>query len=228
MNLSNLPIPKIKIPTRVIAFIVALIGAAFIYWTMEVRVPAIDAETSKLNNEIASLVQTESNLNKLYQNMEFYGAETLRLNAETEGILSVFPSFMHLEDKILYADKMMATDLFEYNVTKMSYGASSYKMSVSYNQESNATLDLYSIAMNGAYADLSYAKIKELIAYGVQAEQRFVLDSITINFDEKTGKLSGQFSFTTYFIPGQETPYEFPQDILDSLGSGDRVGNLFG
>ena len=228
MRLSNLPIPKIKIPTRVIAIFVALIGLAIIYWTAEVRVPEIEAETAKLESQTASLEQTERNLNKLYQNMDFYGNETQRLNKETEEILSVFPTFMHLEDKILYADELVSNDLADYNVRKLTYGSSSYKMSVTYDSDSSKTLDLYSIGLSGSYDDLTYQKIKELIDFGLTADQRFVLNSISINLNEKTGKLSGQFSFSTYFIPGQETPYEFPQDILDSLGSGDRVGNLFG
>ena len=49
-----------------------------------------------------------------------------------------------------------------------------------------------------------------------------------MSYNNKTGYLSGDFSFLTYFIPGQSTPYEFPQSVIDGLGNSDRVDNLFG
>jgi hypothetical protein len=54
------------------------------------------------------------------------------------------------------------------------------------------------------------------------------MNTITMSYNEKSGYISGDFSFMTYFIPGQSTPYEFPQSVIDGLGNSDRVDDLFG
>jgi hypothetical protein len=49
-----------------------------------------------------------------------------------------------------------------------------------------------------------------------------------MTYSDKTGYLVGELDFTTYFIPGQPTPYEFPQHVVDGLGDSTRIDNLFG
>jgi hypothetical protein len=138
---------------------------------------------------------------------------------------------MYLEDKILYADTLLKTDLKGYNLSNFAYGQSTYVMSVNYgigDSASSNLLELYSVNLEGAYADLTYVQIKEILDYALVAPQRFVIGEITASYNEKTGYLTGELSFKTYFVPGQPTPYEFPPYVIDGLGDTTRIDDLFG
>lgn len=229
MNLSNIQIPKIKISIRVIAFILALIGIVFFFWTNSKKIPEIETKTAALETSNKELKEIENNLATLYNSMDFYIEETERLHVETEDILTEFPTFMYLEDKILYADTLLKTDLKGYNLSSFTYGQSQYEMNTAYGIEGETkALELYSVGLGGRYTDLTYTQIKSLLDYGLTAPQRFVMKNLTIAYNEKTGYLTGEFAFSTYFIPGQSTPYEFPQHVIDGLGNSDRVDDLFG
>lgn len=229
MNLSNInfQIPKIKISIRAIAVIIGVLGLVFLYWTTQTKIPEIETETARLETANRSLEQTEQNLAKLYNNMDFYLNETKRLNEETEVVLTEFPTFMYLEDKILYAYNLLNTDLKGYNMSNFSYGPSAYMMNVMYGTNENM-LELYKVTLSGRYTDLTYSQVKEVLDYGLGSSQRFVINNLTMLYNDQTGYISGQFSFTTYFIPGQSTPYEFPQEVIDGLGNSDRIDDLFG
>lgn len=58
--------------------------------------------------------------------------------------------------------------------------------------------------------------------------ERFVLSMIEITIDPATGRLSGKYGYSTYFITGQKTPYTFNKDVLEYIGLGRRVDDLFG
>jgi hypothetical protein len=226
-GLSNIQIPKIKLSIRVLGVVLAII-AVMIYWYASNNViPEIEAKTTKLQNEIASLDATDKQLTDLYENMNFYLDETSRLDVETEKILEEFPTFMFLEDKILYADTLLKTDLAGYNIYEFSYGESNYKMSVVFGTEEK-TLELYEVSLNASFSNLTYMQIKNLLDYGLDSNQRFVMSNMSMGYNEENGYISGDFSFYTYFIPGQSTPYEFPQSVIEGLGNSDRVDNLFG
>jgi hypothetical protein len=226
MDFSNIQIPRIKISIRVIAVFIALIGFAFLYWISNNVLPEIKSETASLTSSNTSLTQTEINLSTLYNNMTFYLQETERLNKETDEILSVFPSFMYLEDKILYADTLLKTDFAKYNISDFTYGQSNYVTSVTHGD--NQMLELYSVGMNCRYTDLSYMAVKNLLDYGLSSSQRFVITNFTISFNEQSGYLNGDIAFKTYFMPGQEKPYEFPDEVVVGFGDSNRVNNLFG
>lgn len=227
MNLSNIQIPKIKLSTRMIAILLALAGL-FLFWFVSTKkVPVLQAEVEKYETENTTLAQTESNLANLYNNMSFYLAETKSLNNETEAILDEFPTFMYLEDKVLYVDNLLKNDLSGYDISEITYGTSTLVTEVSYGNEQ--TLELYQVGLTAKFNNLSYVEVKELLDYGLgEVTQRFVINSINMAYNEKTGYLSGDFSFNTYFIPGQATPYEFPEEVLNALGSSTRVNDLFG
>ena len=226
MNLSDLQIPKIKISVRILAIILGIIGLAFFWWINTKKLPELEAEVAKYETENKSLSETEKNLTNLYNNMDFYLDETTRINDETEDLLSEFPTFMYLEDKILYSDTLLKTDFAGYNITEFRYGQSNYEMNVTYGNEQ--TLELYSVTLSGKFNDLTYMEVKEIIDYGLSSSQRFVLNNISMAYNEKTGYLSGELSFDTYFIPGQAEPYVFPQEVIDNMGSSNRVNDLFG
>ena len=80
----------------------------------------------------------------------------------------------------------------------------------------------------GTYKEAAYTDVKSLINYGFGSENRFVLKSITMAYDDETGYLRGDLNFTTYFMPGQPDPYKFPDEIIYELGETNRVDDLFG
>jgi len=243
MNLSDIQIPRIKVSIRIVAVLLVIVGAVYFFWTTNTKVPEIEESTTKLLTENESLAATEKNLTMLYESMDFYLDETQRLHDDTEKLLLEFPTFMYLEDKILYAyaliDGERDTNLGEFEVSKgdlngynlmdLNYGPSAFLMNVSYGVGEDAKLmELYSVNLHGRYLDLTYKQIKEFLDYGLNSPQRFVVNQLTMGYNEKTGYISGEFSFKTFFIPGQTTPYEFPQEVVEDLGDSDRVDDLFG
>jgi hypothetical protein len=227
MKLNDIQIPTIKVSVRVVAVALAIIGLWFLFWVTGTKIPEIHADTAKIETQNKTLSKTESSLTNLYNNMSFYVDETNRLNEDTEKILTEFPTFMYLEDKILYADTLLKTDLSGYNLSQFNYGESTYIMNVLYGANQQM-LELYSVGLSGKYTDLTYTQIKEILDYGLNSPQRFVINQITMGYNEKSGYISGEFTFTTYFIPGQTTPYEFPKEVIDGLGNSDRIDDLFG
>lgn len=227
LSVLNTQIPKIRVSLRVIAGIIAAIGIAFFWWVSNTKVPELDSKTNSYISQNKSLEETEKNLSALYAEMDFYLDETERLYKETEEVLKEFPTFMYLEDKILYADTLLKGDLNGYNLAQFTYGQSNYVMNVSYGVD-QSQLELYSVALTGRFVDLTYTQIKDLLNYGLNAPQRFVMNTITMGYNEESGYISGDFSFMTYFIPGQTEPYEFPESVIQGLGNSNRIDDLFG
>ena len=58
--------------------------------------------------------------------------------------------------------------------------------------------------------------------------ERFVLSKITISLNPETGLLSGEYSYSTYFITGQKTPYTFNEKVEIYIGEERRIDDLFG
>ena len=209
-----------------IILIAAALGIAFM--VIGKKVPEVKNQTSAIEAEITSLKTTEDNLAELLDNQEQYRKDTREKEANVAKILEEFPTFMYLEDKILFADQILndKNGLGNYTIKDFSYGNSNYVTSVAVNE--NVTLELYSVSLSGTYQEATYIDVKNLINYGFGSENRFVLRSITIGYNEDTGYLGGDLSFTTYFMPGQPDPYAFPTDILAELGDGNRKDDLFG
>lgn len=224
---SSIRLPKIKNGIRIVAVLIAALGLGIFWYMSNEKIPEITTKTTQLERSNESLKTQESNLRVLEDSMTYYLEETQRLTDETDELLTEFPTFMYLEDKILYAHDLLEGDLNGYNLSSFSYGESSYKSSVKYGAD-ETMLELYSVGFSGKYQDLTYTKIKEFLDYGLSSPQRFVIKSITMGYNEKTGYISGEFNFDTYFVPGQKTPYEFPEYVIAGLGNSNRVDNLFG
>ena len=231
LSILNTQIPKIRISIRIIAAIIAIVGIVFYFTMSSKKVPEIEAQTSAMVAQNASLKATEEKLSVLHADMQHYLSETQRLYDETEETLKEFPTFMYLEDKILYADTLLKTDLKGYNLSQFAYGQSNYVMNVNYGSGADGQskqMELYSVYLNVRYVDLTYKQIKELLDYGLNSPQRFVINNISMGYNEQTGYISGEFSFSTYFIPGQTEPYVFPESVVADLGDSNRIDDLFG
>lgn len=221
-------ISKMKVPGKVIGFILALIGLAFGYWASQVKAAEIQTETNRLHTSNTELKEKEENLVNLYNNSAKYEQETIEYNKESEKILEKFPTFMYLEDKILYMDNLQKDEMAQYNLSEATYGDSKFVMSTSYSDTS--LLELYSVACYSKFQNLEYPDIKKLINHGRDGNptNRFVLSNITFAYNEETGLIDGEFGFSTYFIAGQNDPYEFDPAILSLLGTERRIDDLFG
>lgn len=233
MNTSlNFRIPKIKISMRIIAVFIVIATIACFLFINKKTIPAIEKETQKFTTLNTELESKLTSLQELADNREMYLAETERLNLECEEILSHFPTFMYLEDKILYVDTLLKTDLSGYGISNVTYGQSNFELSTQYlqaNKTEPTTVELYSVSLTGQYEGVTYTQVKELLNYAPTAYQRLIFENISISYNEQDGYLGGQFSMTTYFIPGQPTPYQFPDSIVDSLdlSNTSRIDDLF-
>lgn len=219
---------QIQIPKKVFGIAFAIAGIGFGYWASQVQATAINQDTSSLVSQNKELTETESNLVSLQNNSAQYVQDTEQFNKESEEILKEFPTFMFLEDKILYADELRQDEMSQFNLTELTYGNSNFVMSTSYDDTS--LMELYSVGCSAKFEGLTYPQVKELINFGKtdKVSQRFVLNNIDMNYNEDTGYLNGEFSFNTYFVAGQNEPYVFDSAILELIGEERRVDDLFG
>ncbi|MBQ8624776.1 MAG: hypothetical protein IJ419_01220 [Agathobacter sp.] len=235
MNLNmnmNLKIPKIKISMRIVAVLIVIATLICFFYVHKNVIPEIEKSTQTLTSVNTELESKLANLQELADNRDMYIEETERLNLECEEILSHFPTFMYLEDKILYVDTLLKTDLSGYGISDVIYGQSAFELSTQYLQVGKTeptTVELYSVALNGSYTGVTYKQVKELLNYAPTAHQRLIFNTLNVSYNEQDGYLAGQFSMTTYFIPGQPTPYQFPDSIIESLDidTSNRIDDLF-
>ena len=211
---------------RIIAVVLAIIGLGFGYWAKQSMAQSIEKETTKYVTQNKELKTREDQLMDLYNNKEFYEEQKQKFDKETEDLLSQFPTYMYIEDKILYADTLQKEDLNKYNLTDIGYGESEFIMNTTYGEDN--PLELYKVTLSARFDNLSYLSLRTLMDYGLNSEQRFVVENVQAAYSPATGFLTGQISFSTYFIPGQTEPYEFPQTVINDLGQFRRTDDLFG
>lgn len=216
------------IPKKFIGIAFAAIGGFVGFYFLPQKAADKEAETNSLVAQSKELKAVEDNLVNLQNNAAQFAADTEAFNKESAEILTAFPTFMFLEDKILYADGVQKEEMPEYNLQEFRYGSSEYVMSTSYSEDS--LMELYSVSCAASFTDLTYPQLKELINFGKsdRTSQRFVLKAIEARFDEETGFLRGEFTYYTYFIAGQEKPYIFDPEILELIGEDRRIDDLFG
>lgn len=219
---------ELNIPKKFIGIACAAIGGLVGFYMLPNKAAETEAATNKLVSENKQLTDTEANLVNLQNNAAQFAADTEAFNKESRQILEEFPTFMFLEDKVLYADHMQKDEMAHFNLVEFHYGKSDYVMSTSYSDSS--LMELYSVSCVAEFENLTYPQVKELINFGKSenSSQRFVLSNIEFAYSEETGYLVGEFSFKTYFIAGQEDPYVFDPEILELIGTDRRIDDLFG
>ena len=150
MNLNNFHLPKIKISMRIIAVLIVIATIILFFYITKSVIPEVDKETQRLAALNTELDSKLSKLQELADNRDFYIEETERLSLECEEILSHFPTFMYLEDKILYVDTLLKTDLSGYGIDNVTYGQSNFELSTQYykvNESTPTTVELYSVSL---------------------------------------------------------------------------------
>ena len=163
MNM-NLRIPKIKISMRIIAVLIVIATIICFFFIHKKTIPKIEQETQRFETMNTELESKLANLQELADNRDMYIEETERLNLECEEILSHFPTFMYLEDKILYVDTLLKTDLSGYGISNVTYGQSTFEISTQYLQVGKTeptTVELYSVDLSGQYTGVTYTQVKE-------------------------------------------------------------------
>ena len=248
-DLLGLSLPKIKVSSRVVSIIVIILSALVFYWMYSTKLPEIKNETEKIKSENIPLAATEQNLNKMYANMVFYQNETTRCNNEYENAISQFPPYMYLEDKVHFVNQLRNGDFSGYGaLDELTYGESSFVSSGAgeggdssgageggevVSEEGGSQLELYAVPISGKFVNISYSNLKRFMTYGLTSNRRFVLEDITIHQNEDTAELTCDFTFKTFFLSGQDRPYEYSGSSrnsgnVDNSFLQDPVKNPFG
>lgn len=230
-DLKGMSLPKIKVSSRVVSIIVIILSALVFYWMYSTKLPEIKNETEKIKSENIPLAATEQNLNKMYANMVFYQDETVRLTKEYDNAISQFPPYMYLEDKVHFVNQLRNGDFNGYGaLDELTYGESSFVSSgageggeISEDGSGGGQLELYAVPISGKFVNISYANLKRFMTYGLTSRRRFVLENITIHQNEDTAELTCDFTFKTFFLSGQDKPYEYS----GSSGNSGNVDNSF-
>lgn len=229
-DLKGMSLPKIKVSSRVVSIIVIILSALVFYWMYSTKLPEIKNETEKIKSENIPLAATEKNLNEMYANMVFYQNETTRCNNEYENAISQFPPYMYLEDKVHFVNQLRNGDFSGYGaLDELTYGESSFVSSGAgesgevVSEEGGSQLELYAVPISGKFVNISYVNLKRFMTYGLTSNRRFVLENITIHQNEDTAELTCDFTFKTFFLSGQDRPYEYS----GSSGNSGNVDNSF-
>lgn len=214
-DLKGMSLPKIKVSSRVVSIIVIIISALVFYWMYSTKLPEIRKETEDIKNSNIPLAATEKNLNEMYANMTYYIDETAKFEKQYDNAINQFPPYMYLEDKVNFVNQLRNGDFKGYGtLDELTYGESSFVSSGGGEnvdvEEGSSSLELYAVPISGKFLNISYANLRQFMTYGLTSDRRFVLDSITVHQGEEgSATLSCDFSFKTFFLSGQDRPYEY-------------------
>lgn len=192
----------------------------FCYKKAQVEIAALDAESVKMEAEIAKY-------EALLENKDFYVSETERMHGEIVDYLNEFPSNTLSEDEIKFAynldDEYDPTDFIFINAMNFTEPELTYTTMYG---ESQGLYPVYSLYKKQFTMGVlcSYTGLKEIVAAVYEQNNRKAVDSVTLSFDASTGQLNGSVAMSSYFVTGMDKPYGQPQLAPVKKGT----DNIFG
>lgn len=195
-------------------------------------------ETKTENNQL------EMKLNDLRakdRNKQTYIKDTEQFNKQIKDMVMQFPSKVTTEKVIFDLDGLrkklgqMQFDSITLNMNSIFYPeqqatANGENTSVSVNEDGtvagyqDGTVLVYCSEITVGFESLTYKSLKQLVQEVRDYDGRMTIDSSDIEFDSKTGLLTGTFVFKFYSLEGSPNEYKVP-DITD-ISSG--LKNIFG
>lgn len=174
-----------------------------------------------IEREIATLEQEYDRLRLLSEKAGEYTVETERMNNEIANIILKFPPDMREEDAIVYAHTLET--LSEMHISNISIDSKQ----LMYSTQAGPAMHLYDMPIEYRFTvgyD-SFKKVAELIMNNADKRN---MESLTLSFDNGTGKLVGTAELNMYYLLGTDGKYESPVVRPMPQGLDDLFGTVEG
>lgn len=161
-----------------------------------------------------------------------------------EAILAKFPSELYQDNTIMYLQNVK--DDYKFNFPSVTMGEETLfytlgtgavgDLSVDATAEAatdttDVSLDTAAVSGYNCYSasfpvsyEGDYKDVKDVIDYIENGDYRMSLDSINISFDEETGKYTGEMTFTSYAVNGEDRTTDHA-DVNVQIGTNNIFGN---
>ena len=199
----------------------------------------IDQKSNELEGRIRILEQEKNQLEALNDKKAEYKEETENMQREIDVILAGFPADVKEENAIVYANQL--ENLSGMEISGINIGSKNLLHSTGENAESEengdtATADqlpslyLYGMPVNYSFT-VEYSSFKKAAALIAENEEKRNMETITLSFDEESGKIVGTAAVNMYFIMGSNSVYQEPEippipqgidDIFGTVGDADQ------
>lgn len=219
----------------VLGILVALATYFFIFQRFTEMNETLQVENKALEEEVAYL-------QRLMNDKEFYIAETDRMNLEMEEMKAQFPAELYPEDEIYYAynsetkydvatKSMALPEAVQVSVAQPVSNESEPEVvddgseaetvegeTVEDTAPAQPSITLFKSAVTFDF-QITYAAakdwVKEILA---DKENKKSIESVSLNYDERTGNIKGKMVVNMFSLTGTERTYEAPN--IPGIGVG--------
>ena len=197
---------------KIILIVIILVVVALPYLFL---IKPTNEKRVAVEGEIATLMERYNYLNELNQQRDFYISETARYETERADIIKDFAPGIRQENVIMFLRgleldipvKMITLSFSGNAVTPIAAGTIDENGNVV--GEINGVKTQTSVAYN-----CKYEEIKEFVARIMENDERMVVSSLTMTYDDETGKIDGMFVLDQFAITGDGRvlpPAEIPE-----------------
>lgn len=171
--------------------------------------PKIDS-IKNLDNELATLNERYNYLKDLDTKRPFYESEIARLNEERKDLVKGFAKGILQENTIMFLRDAELS--FPIEMSAETFGE--YQTTVV-----DAELTALTTTTGVTYS-CEYAQIKDFINYIFTYSDKMTIPSITMKYNDETGKLEGIFNISEFaFINDEEQVKQHPLPTIDRGGN---------
>ena len=229
-----------KISRKDIKLLLYVGGILFLLAVYFVFYRNIDQKSNELEGKIRILEQEKNQLEALNDKKAEYKEKTEEMQREIDVVLAGFPADVREENAIVYANQL--ENLSGMEISGINIGSKNLLHSTGENtedpeEEAAATtadqlpsLYLYGMPVNYSFT-VEYSSFKKAAALIAENEEKRNMETITLSFDEESGKIIGTAAVNMYFIMGSSSEYQEPEippipqgidDIFGTVGGADQ------
>lgn len=197
-----------------------LIVYSYIFKPMQEKTFQMQSEIERLERECRELEIQNTN-------MEAYEEQIIEYRAAIADAMKLFPVDVKEEDVMSYLLKLQDKNEIEL----MSVAFNEPLTVVNFDGVMSADGEDKMVHMIGqqvsttATAELTYAKLKDVLNYIYETQTQTTLESVTVVYDSKKELLNGSFDFSRYTLNYDEAEYK-PEKLPEvDLGKEDLFGD---
>lgn len=197
-----------------------LIVYSYIFRPMQEKTFQMQSEIERLERECRELEIQNTN-------MEAYEEQIIEYRAAIADAMKLFPVDVKEEDVMSYLLKLQDKNEIEL----MSVAFNEPLTVVNFDGVMSADGEDKMVHMIGqqvsttATAELTYAKLKDVLNYIYETQTQTTLESVTVVYDSKKELLNGSFDFSRYTLNYDEAEYK-PEKLPEvDLGKEDLFGD---
>lgn len=206
----------------------------------------ITQKSDEMEGRVRILEQEKNQLEALNDKKAEYEEETTDMQQQIETVLAGFPADVREENAIVYAEEL--ENLSGMEISGITIGSKNLLYSTGQNIEENAqdaentadienTADsatnqipsfyLYGMPINYSFT-VDYSSFKKAAALISENAEKRNMETLTLSFDNETGKLVGTATVNMYFMLGGDGVYQKPEVSFIKQGVDDIFGTVGG